>query len=156
MVFARTYRFETVALRYFNVFGPRQNPESKYSAVIPKFMEQVLAGVPLEIHWDGLQSRDFTFIKNVVDANILAARAPKAAGNVYNIATGTSISLMDIAEGLEKILGRELDKKFMPRRAGDVRKTWANISKARRGMGYKPAVGFTAGLKATWEWYSNK
>ncbi len=153
MVFARTYRFETVALRYFNVFGPRQNPESLYSAVIPKFMETALAGKCLEIHWDGKQSRDFTFIKNVVDANILAAMAPKAAGNVYNIATGTSVSLMDIVSGLEEILGRKLDKKFLPKRAGDVRRTWANISKARRDMGYKPQVAFRDGLKATWEYF---
>ena len=153
MVFARTYSFETAALRYFNVFGPRQNPESRYSAVIPKFMEAVLAGKPLEVHWDGKQSRDFTFIKNVVDANLLAAKSPKAAGNVYNIATGTSVSLMDIVEGLEEILGRKLEKNFLPKRAGDVRRTWANISKARRDMGYKPRVGFQDGLKATWEYF---
>ncbi|MEI7482941.1 MAG: SDR family oxidoreductase [Elusimicrobiota bacterium] len=153
MVFARTYRFETVALRYFNVFGPRQNPESLYSAVIPKFMEAALAGQRLDIHWDGKQSRDFTFIQNVVNANILAAKAPKAAGNVYNIATGTSVSLMDIVSGLEDILGRKLDKKFLPKRAGDVRRTWANISKARRDMGYKPQVAFRDGLRATWEYF---
>jgi UDP-glucose 4-epimerase len=156
MVFANTYKFETTALRYFNVFGPRQNPESRYSAVIPKFMEQALAGKPLLIDWDGKQSRDFTFIKNVVEANILAARAHGAAGRVYNIATGTTASLMDIVEGLETILGRRLKREFQPKRAGDVRKTWANISRARRELGYKPLVNFNDGLKATWEYFSKR
>lgn len=156
MVFAHTYRFETVALRYFNVFGPRQNPESLYSAVIPKFMELAQKGKPLEVHWDGRQSRDFTFVRNVVDANIKAARAPKAAGKVYNIATGTTDSLLDIISGLERILGRKLEIKRLPKRAGDVRKTWANISKARRELGYKPLVGFNEGLKATWAYFEHR
>jgi len=156
MVFARTYRFETVALRYFNVFGPRQNPESLYSAVIPKFMEQAQQGKPLEVHWDGRQSRDFTFVKNVVDANTKAALAPKAAGNVYNIATGTTDSLLDIISGLESILGRKLKIHSLPKRAGDVRKTWANISKARRELGYKPLVGFKEGLKLTWGYFEDR
>ncbi|MBU2574148.1 MAG: SDR family oxidoreductase [Elusimicrobia bacterium] len=154
MVFARTYRFETVSLRYFNVFGPRQNPESMYSAVIPKFMELAQAGRPLEVHWDGRQSRDFTFVKNVVDANIKAARLPNVAGNVYNIAAGATASLLDIISGLEEILGRKLEKKSLPKRAGDVRKTWADISKAGKELGYKPLVGFKDGLKATWEYFS--
>ena len=156
MVFARTYGFETVALRYFNVFGPRQNPESLYSAVIPKFMELAQAGKPLEIHWDGRQSRDFTFVKNVVDANLKAAKAPKAAGNAYNIATGTTASLLDIVSGLEGILGRKLARKSLPKRAGDVRKTWADISKARKELGYKPLVDFNDGLKATWKYFENR
>lgn len=156
MVFAHTYRFETVALRYFNVFGPRQNPESLYSAVIPKFMELAQAGKPLEVHWDGKQSRDFTFVKNVVDANIRAILTPKAAGNVYNIATGTTNSLLDIVHGLEKILGRKLAIHSLPKRAGDVRKTWANISKARRELGFRPLVGFSDGLKLTWEYFEHR
>ena len=123
-VFARTYGLECVALRYFNVFGPRQNPESVYSAVIPRFMELFLQHKPLEIHWDGRQSRDFTYVANVVDGNIRAALAPaKVSGETINVATGTCISLLDIAHGLEKITGRKTEMRFFPKRKGDILKT---------------------------------
>lgn len=156
-VFAKTYGLETVAIRYFNVFGPRQNPESVYSAVIPRFMELAVNGKPLEIHWDGRQSRDFTFVANVVDGNIRAALAPSSvSGRMFNVATGTNISLLDIAAELERILGRKLDKVFFPKRAGDIRKTYADISLARRELGYKPLVGFKDGLRLTWNYFSGR
>ena len=156
-VFAKTYGLETVALRYFNVFGPRQNPESVYSAVIPRFMELVMQGKPLEIHWDGAQSRDFTFVSNVVDGNIRAALAPsRVSGLTINVATGSNISLLDIARELEKITGRRIEKVFSPKRRGDIRKTYADISRARRELGFKPLVMFPEGLKLTWDYFSAK
>jgi UDP-glucose 4-epimerase len=152
-VFAKTYGLETVALRYFNVFGPRQNPESVYSAVIPKFMELAARGKPLEIHWDGGLSRDFTFVSNVVDANLRAARASGASGRMYNIATGSNISLLNIVKELERILGRKIEKVFLPKRRGDIRKTYADISRARRELGFKPIMMFPEGLSITWDYF---
>ena len=155
-VFAETYGLETVALRYFNVFGPRQNPESVYSAVIPKFMELAAEGRPLEIHWDGAQSRDFTFVANVVDANLRAARSSGVSGRMYNVATGSNISLLDIVKELERILGRKMEKVFLPKRRGDIRKTYADISRARRELGFKPLVMFAEGLNITWNYFFKK
>lgn len=156
-VFSRTYGLECVALRYFNVFGPRQNPESKYSAVIPRFMELIVDGKPLEIHWDGRQSRDFTYVANVVDGNIRAALAPaKVSGQTINVATGTNISLLDIVRELERITGRKARKVFSPKRQGDIRKTYSDITKARRLLGYKPLVKFPEGLRLTWAYFSAK
>jgi len=155
-VFAETYGLETVALRYFNVFGPRQNPESVYSAVIPKFMELAAQGRPLEIHWDGRQSRDFTFVANVVDANLRAARSSGVSGRMYNVATGSNISLLDIIKELERILGRKIEKVFLPKRRGDIRKTYADISRARRELGFKPLVMFAEGLNLTWDYFFKK
>jgi UDP-glucose 4-epimerase len=153
-VFAKTYGLETVALRYFNVFGPRQNPESVYSAVIPRFMQLALAGKPLEIHWDGRQSRDFTYVANVVDGNIRAALAKDVSGLTINVATGTNISLLDIAHQLERILGRKIAKTFSPKRKGDIRKTYSDISRARKLLGFKPLVLFPRGLELTWAYFS--
>ncbi len=155
-VYARTFGLETVALRYFNVFGPRQNPESVYSAVIPRFMELALAGEPLEIHWDGRQSRDFTYVSNVVDGNIRAALAGGVSGLTINLATGSNISLLDMARELEKILGRKIEKRFLPKRKGDIRKTYADISLARKVLGFKPLVLFPEGLRLTWDYFSKK
>ncbi|MCX5793188.1 MAG: SDR family oxidoreductase [Elusimicrobia bacterium] len=156
-VYAKTYGLETVALRYFNVFGPRQNPESVYSAVIPRFMELVMQGRPLEIHWDGRQSRDFTFVRNVVDGNIRAALAPSAvSGRTINVATGTNISLLDIADQLEKITGHKIARTFSPKRKGDIRKTYSDISLARRLLNYRPLVRFPEGLGLTWNYFSGK
>ncbi len=156
-VYAKTYGLETVALRYFNVFGPRQNPESVYSAVIPRFMELVMQGRPLEIHWDGRQSRDFTFVRNVVDGNIRAALAPAAvSGRTINVANGTNISLLDIADQLEKITGHKIARTFSPKRKGDIRKTYSDISLARKLLKYKPLVRFPEGLKLTWDYFSGK
>ena len=156
-VFSRTYGLECVTVRYFNVFGPRQNPESVYSAVIPRFMELFLQRKPLEIHWDGRQSRDFTYVANVVDGNIRAALAPsKVSGRTINVATGTNISLLDIARELERITGRKAEKVFSPKRKGDIRKTYSDISLARKLLGYKPLVRFPEGLRLTWEHFSAK
>ncbi len=153
ILFSRQFGLETVSLRYFNVFGPRQDPESLYSAVIPKFMEQAYLGVPLEVHWDGKQSRDFTHIDNVVSANLLAAKTTKGVGETFNIANGRTNTLLDIVRVIENILGRKLELEFQPRRKGDVRKTFADISRARRFLGYKPAMNFDRGIRDTWDYF---
>lgn len=153
VVFSKTFGLETVALRYFNVFGPRQHPESQYAAVIPKFMQSILDGTPLQVHWDGKQSRDFTYIDNVVDANIKAATAKGVSGQVFNIACGDNYSLLEIIAALEKIVGRKLQRQHHPMRAGDVRKTWADIRKAKKFLKYKPAVSLDEGLRRTWDWF---
>ncbi|MBI3564200.1 MAG: SDR family oxidoreductase [Elusimicrobia bacterium] len=154
IVWAKSFGLETVSLRYFNVFGPRQDPESLYSAVIPKFMEQALAGVPLDVHWDGKQSRDFTHVDNVVAANILAAKAPSSvSGEVFNVANNQTHSLLDMIRVIERIVGRRLERRHHPMRGGDVRKTWADNRKIRRVLGYKPVKGFEEGLRETWDWF---
>ncbi len=153
MLFTKTYGLETMSLRYFNVFGPRQDPESLYSAVIPKFMEQAYLGAPLDVHWDGKQSRDFTHVANVVEANLLAAVAKKGIGENFNIANGKCYSLLDIIRGIEGIVGRRLERRHHPMRKGDVRKTYADISKARRLLGYKPVMGLEPGLRDTWDYF---
>ncbi|MBI4052211.1 MAG: SDR family oxidoreductase [Elusimicrobia bacterium] len=155
VLFTKTYGVETVSLRYFNVFGPRQDPESMYSAVIPKFMEQAMAGKPLEVHWDGKQERDFTYVANVVQANLLAAKAKGVQGMVFNVANGRSYSLLDLIRVLEKIVGKKLERNHTPMRAGDVRKTWADISQVKKFLKYKPRLGFEEGLKKTWEYFSS-
>jgi len=151
--FARLYGVETVSLRYFNVFGPRQNPESKYSAVIPRFLAQALAGEPLEVHGDGEQSRDFTYIDNVVQANLLAMERPGVSGEAFNVACGTRHSLLAIAEAIGAFLGRPLERSHVAARAGDVRHTQADIGKAERLLGNRPAVDFAAGMRRTCEYF---
>ncbi|MHB2025345.1 MAG: SDR family oxidoreductase [Elusimicrobiota bacterium] len=153
IMFSKLYGLPTVSLRYFNVFGPRQDPESMYSAVIPKFMEQAYLGRPLEVHWDGKQRRDFTHIKNVVSANLLAAKSKTGVGEAFNIANGKTYSLLDLARVIEALCGRKLERRHHPKRAGDVRKTFADISRARKFLGYKPLVGFEDGLKDTWDYF---
>jgi UDP-glucose 4-epimerase len=149
--FSRHYGLETVSLRYFNVYGPRQDPNSEYAAVVARFIIAALARRPLEIHGDGGQTRDFTYVGNVVDANLAAAGAPRAAGEAYNIACGSRLSVLDIATKLEAILGRPLERHHTPARAGDVRDTLADISRARQGMGYVPRIDFDEGLRLTVE-----
>ena len=157
ILFAKTYGLETVSLRYFNVFGPRQDPESMYSAVVPKFMEQVRRDLPLTVHWDGKQARDFTFVSNIVSANLLAAKAPAGAvGEAFNIGTGGSHSLLHVIRILAELRGKKLERHHEPMRSGDVRKTHASIAKARRLLGYKPAVGLKEGLRRTWEWFEKE
>jgi len=154
IVFAKGMGLETVSLRYFNVFGPRQDPESLYSAVIPKFMEQAYRGIPLDVHWDGRQSRDFTHVSDVVQANLLAARSAKGVGSVFNIANGRTHSLLEIVRVVEKLAGRKLDLRFHPKRAGDVRKTWADISRAGSVLGFRPKMTFPEGLADTWAYFT--
>lgn len=151
--FWQSYGFETVALRYFNVFGPRQDPKGPYAAVIPLFIKAILAGQQPMIFGDGLQTRDFTFVENVVQANLLAAEARGAAGQVFNVGSGVAISLLDLLGELNAILGTEVQPIFQPERAGDVRDSLADISRAREVLGYAPVVGFTEGLKRTVEFY---
>ena len=153
-VWTRLYGVETVGLRYFNVFGPRQDPASEYAAVIPRFILWALRGTPLEVHGDGRQSRDFTYIDNVVDANLLAARAPKASGEAFNVGCGDRISLLDIIARLEKLLGRSLARHHTPSRPGDVPHTLADVGKAARLLDYAPAVTFDEGLRRTVDYFN--
>jgi UDP-N-acetylglucosamine/UDP-N-acetyl-alpha-D-glucosaminouronate 4-epimerase len=150
-IWTRLYGVETVGLRYFNVFGPRQDPKSEYAAVIPRFILWGLSRRPLEIHGDGTQSRDFTYIDNVVEANILAAKAPAASGEVFNVGCGSRVSLLEIVAKLEAIVGRRLERRHTPSRAGDVPHTLADVSKAKRLLGYAPLVDFDEGFRRTVE-----
>jgi UDP-glucose 4-epimerase len=152
-VWNRLFGVEAVGLRYFNVFGPRQDPQSEYAAVIPRFIVRGLRGVPLEVHGDGTQSRDFTYIDNVVEANLLAATVPAAAGEVFNVGCGSRTSLLEIIAILEEMLGRPLVRRHTPARAGDVPHTLADIAKAKRLLGYEPLVDFTEGLRRTVEYF---
>jgi len=152
-VWNRLYGLSTVGLRYFNVFGPRQDPESEYAAVIPKFILAAFADAPLPIYGDGEQSRDFTYVDNVVQANVLAADAPTASGHVFNVGCGDRVSLLDIVAKLERRLERPLQRRHSAARAADVRHTLADVEKARRILGYAPAVGFDEGLRRTVEYF---
>jgi len=148
-VWTRLFGVATVGLRYFNVFGPRQDPKSEYAAVIPRFILWALRGRPLEVHGDGTQSRDFTYIENVIEANVLAARAPGAGGEVFNVGCGERVSLLAMVAKLEAIVGRRLERKHSPPRSGDVPHTLADLSKAKRLLGYAPHVAFDEGLRRT-------
>src|SRR2546425_2253432 len=147
----RLYGVETVGLRYFNVFGPRQDPKSEYAAVIPRFILWGLSRRPLEIHGDGTQSRDFTYIDNVVEANILAAKAPAVPGEVFNVGCGRRVSLLEIVAKLEAIVVRRLERRHTPSPAGDVPHTLADVAKAKRLLGYVPLVDFDEGFRRTVE-----
>ena len=153
-IFTKLYGLETVSLRYFNVFGPRQNPESVYSAVIPIFIDCLLKGVSPEIHWDGKQSRDFSYVDNVVKGNLLAARAKGVSGEVFNIACHEEYSVLDIFESLKEILRiNGIEPAFKPKRAGDVRRTFADISKAEKLLGFEVQTRFKPGLAKTVKWF---
>jgi UDP-glucose 4-epimerase len=147
--FYESYGLETVAVRYFNVFGPRQDPNGPYAAVIPRFIARMMAGEAPIIYGDGKQSRDFTFVANVVQANLKASKAPDVGGQVFNTAMGRSYSLLDLVAALNKILGTNLQPQFEPARVGDVRDSLADISKAERLLGYAPEVDYLEGLKRT-------
>lgn len=155
-VFAKTFGIETVVLRYFNVFGPRQNPKSKYAAVIPIFMQRAREGKPLIIHGDGKQSRDFTYIDNVVQANLIAARTAGISGEIFNTARGDSNRVLDIVAILEKILKRKLLRKHISSRIGDVRRTQADNRKIITRLKFKPTVNFEEGIEKMWEWFINQ
>ncbi len=152
-VWSRLYGVETVGLRYFNVFGPKQDPASEYAAVIPRFILWALQRAPLEVHGDGTQSRDFTYIDNVVEANLLAGRSPDATGEVFNVGCGSRVSLLAIIASLERLVGRPLQRNHTPGRAGDVAHTLADVSKAKRLLGYTPLVSFDDGLQRTFEFF---
>ena len=151
-VFHHLYGLETVALRYFNVFGPRQDPTSDYAAVIPLFVSLMSQGQAPTINGDGTQSRDFTYIDNVVQANLLACEAPGVGGEVFNVACGRRYTLLDLVAALNSILGSNLEPTFGPRRAGDVMHSLADIEKARRMLGYEPSTSFEEGLERTVTW----
>ena len=151
-VFHRLYGLETVALRYFNVFGPRQDPTSDYAAVIPLFINKMARGEVPHIHGDGSQSRDFTYIENVVQANLRAAEAPGVGGEVFNVACGQRYTLLDLVASLNKILGTNIQPTFGDPRPGDVKHSLADISKARELLGYEPAFTFEEGLERTAAW----
>lgn len=147
------YGLETVCLRYFNVFGPRQDPGSQYAAVIPKFITFMLRGKSPPIYGDGEQSRDFTFIDNVVEANLEACEAKGASGRAFNIACGKSISINNLVQRLNGILKTRIEPTYQSPRKGDVRHSWADISQARKILHYSPEVGFAAGLEKTVRWF---
>jgi UDP-glucose 4-epimerase len=153
--FYRCYGLETVALRYFNIFGPRQDPSSPYSGVLAKFITQMLCGDRPTIFGDGEQSRDFTFIDNAVQANLLACEAPasQTAGQVFNIATGRRVTLNEMFSALEKLTGYSGAAEYGPERGGDIKHSLADISKAEKHLGYKPKVNFEQGLGLTVDWY---
>src|SRR5246127_1797334 len=153
--FYRCYGLETVSLRYFNIFGPRQDPTSPYSGVLAKFITQMLNGEQPTIFGDGAQSRDFTYIQNAVDANLLAIKAPAshAAGQVFNVATGKRADLNQAFQLLKKIIGYKGDVKYGPERSGDVKHSLADLTRADKQLGYKPTIDFEEGLRRTVDWY---
>jgi nucleoside-diphosphate-sugar epimerase len=154
-VFGKTYGLENACVRYFNVFGPRQDPTSEYSGVLSRFMLAVLEGHAPVIYGDGEQTRDFTFIENIVDETLRACEAGDASGKVFNGGTGARITLNQVLQQLEKIVGRKIPVKYEPPRNGDIRDSQADISLARNVLGYEPKVQFAEGLQRTWEWYKS-
>jgi nucleoside-diphosphate-sugar epimerase len=152
-VFARVYGIETVSLRYFNVFGPRQDPDSEYAAVIPKFIRAMLRDKQPTIFGDGEQSRDFTFVENVIDGNLLAATAACEPGIVMNCACHGRFTLNKLVQAINEILGKEIHPLYAPARPGDVKHSFASIDLAQRSIGYSPSVEFMEGLRRTIEWY---
>ena len=151
--FSTVYGMETVTVRYFNVFGPRQDPLSTYAAVIPKFISLMLKGEAPKIEGDGLQSRDFTYIDNVVHGNLLACHTPGVSGETFNIAVGGNINLLDMVIELNHLLGTHIEPEFVAPRPGDVKHSRASIDKAGRMLGYEPVVSFEDGLAETLAWY---
>lgn len=152
-LFTRLYGLETVSIRYFNVFGPRQDPGSPYSGVISLFVKWLLAGERPTIHGDGSQTRDFTYVANVVDGVLRACEAPAASGEAINVATEGRISLNELLAVLQRIIGTNLQPIYGPPREGDVHDSQASIAKARRLLGYEPTVAFEEGLRRTVEWF---
>jgi nucleoside-diphosphate-sugar epimerase len=152
-VFFANYGLETVSLRYFNVFGPRQDPQSQYAAVIPRFIGAYIDGKAATVYGDGEQSRDFCFIENTVEANLLACTAPSAAGRVFNIACHERVTLLQVLDLLADIFGRRIPPHHEPARKGDIKHSLADIGAARQGLGYEPRVKFAEGLRRTVEWY---
>lgn len=155
-MFSRHYRLPTVSLRYFNVFGPRQSLDDEYAVVVPKFINCFLKGEPPPIFGTGRQSRDFTYVKNVVQANLLAAYKKTLRGEVINIASGRDYTVLDLVRILGKIMGRELRPVFLQKRPGDVFRTLADLSRARKVLGFKPEVNFVEGLRITCAYFKGR
>lgn len=153
VIFHRAYGLPTVCLRYFNIFGPRQNPDSPYSGVISRFVSAALEGRRPTVCGDGEQSRDFTFVENAVQANLLACAAEGVAGQVFNVGTGERCTLNDVLQVLSGIAGKKLDAEYVAPRSGDVRHSLADIERARRLLGYDPKVRFEEGLRETVSWF---
>jgi UDP-glucose 4-epimerase len=154
--YARSYRLETVRLRYFNVFGPRQDPKGPYAAVIPLFVAALLEGRRPVIFGDGNQSRDFVFVDNVVNANLLAATVEGVSGNVYNVGSGESLTVNDLLSAICRILDVEFDPEYRPARLGDILHSGADISAARQDLGYQCAHDWKSGLEQTVRWYAEE
>jgi UDP-glucose 4-epimerase len=152
-VFAGAYGLDTVVLRYFNVFGPRQDPASEYAAVIPRFVTAALAGRGVTIFGDGTQSRDFCFVDNAVEANLLAGSAAEVSGRVFNVACGAATTLNDVARQIGELVGRPLDVTHAPPRVGDVKHSLADIEESRTRLGYRPKIAFPEGLRRTVAWF---
>jgi nucleoside-diphosphate-sugar epimerase len=151
--FSRVYEsFESVVLRYFNVFGPRQSPFSQYAAAVPLFITRIAAGEPIDVYGDGEQSRDFTFVGNVVAATILAGEAEGANGEIFNVAAGSPASVNHVAETIAQIVGKPVRRRELPPRAGDLRDSWADLAKAKRILGYAPEIALEDGLRRTAEY----
>ncbi|MBM4332113.1 MAG: SDR family oxidoreductase [Deltaproteobacteria bacterium] len=155
-IFSDIYGLETVSLRYFNVFGPRQDPQSIYAAVIPKFIAALIQGVPPVIFGDGQQSRDFTYVANVVQANLLAMNSPGISGRVFNIACGRQITINKLLSSLQEISGRQIAPRYEPPRSGEVKHSLASIDLAKTHLGYAAKVEFEEGLKETWKKFQEK
>jgi UDP-glucose 4-epimerase len=148
--FSRVYEsFETVVLRYFNVFGPRQSPFSQYAAMVPLFITAIMSGDPVTVYGDGEQSRDFTYVANVIDATVRAAHAEDASGRIFNVAAGSPASVNDVADAIGRIVDMPVEKSFAPPRPGDIRDSWADVSAAERVLGYVPSAGLEDGLRRT-------
>lgn len=152
-VFSRTYGLETVSLRYFNVFGPRQDPSSQYSGVLSRFITAVIAGQPPTVFGDGEQSRDFTYVDNIVDLTLRACETPGVSGKIFNGGTGGRFTLNHTLQLLSKISGKPVQAKYDSPRTGDILHSQADISLAQKLLGYSPAVGFEEGLRRTFDWY---
>ncbi|HOX09474.1 MAG TPA: NAD-dependent epimerase/dehydratase family protein, partial [Candidatus Omnitrophota bacterium] len=155
-VFAKSYGLETVALRYFNVFGPRQSLESEYAVVIPKFITCILGGEQPPVHGDGKQSRDFTYVDNVVDANLTAATREGVSGEVFNVACGKGYNLLDLIRVINEITGKDVLPRFEASRPGDVKHTLSDITRMKERLKLDPKVDFIQGLRKTVEYFSVK
>ncbi|MEW6211577.1 MAG: SDR family oxidoreductase [Acidobacteriota bacterium] len=155
-VFKQCYGFEAVSLRYFNIFGPRQDPQSQYAAVIPRFVTALLEGRRPVIYGDGLQSRDFTYVENVVEANLLAAEAEGVAGRCFNVACGGRYTLVELLDRMKNIIGSDIEAEHTPPVKGDIRDSQAAIERAERMLGYRVKVDFEEGLRRTIEWFQKQ
>ena len=152
-VFAQCFGLQTISIRYFNVFGPRQDPASQYAAAIPAFVTKILAGESPMIYGDGEQTRDFTYIENVIHANLLAANAPRTNGEVCNVACGEHVTVNQVIAEINKLLGTNVKPRYVPERPGDIKHSWADIELAGKLLGFKPVVGFNEGLRRAIDWY---